>query len=346
MEERFLLSFIIPVYNVEPYLDECAGSILSQAGGQCEIILVDDGSTDRSGGICDRYGAEYDFVTVLHKPNGGLSSARNAGLALARGRYIAFIDSDDRVAEGSVDRLLTWIRASEADICFLDAVKFFRDGSRQPLGDRIDPAMIQGRSRDVVFAHLASRPKYPGSACTKIYRAQYLSRNHLRFPDGRRHGEDLSFVRDCLLAAETFDALPEPYYEYRQNRAGSITDRISAGSFFDLALFVRETAEKTSTGKKPKDGVCGCALSFAAYEYSILLWQYGRLAREERAEAEKFLEEYRRVLRYGRTRRLLMVRAARKILGLGGSARLLDLYMSHRRENAHEGCGHHPPPRI
>lgn len=329
MEKTFILSFIIPIYNVEPYLKECIDSILSQSAGQCEVILVDDGSTDGSGDLCDRYARGHDCVTVIHKPNGGLSSARNAGMEAAHGKYLAFVDSDDRIAKGSVQQILKWCQISNTDICFLEAVKFFPDGSKQPLGDSIEPDAVRGTSKEAVFSHLATRPKYPGSACTKLYRTQYLLNHHLWFPKDRRYSEDLGFFRDCLLVAESFDALSIPYYEYRQNREGSITHGVSSKSFFDLTLFVKETAE-AATQKKLPDAVHDCVLSFAAYEYSILLWQYSKLAQRDRVEARKFLKEYQWVLRYSRTRKLLMVRMARSVLGINASAKLLDLYMSHR----------------
>ena len=89
------LSFVLPVYKVEKYLNQCLDSILLQATPECEIVLVDDGSPDRSGAICDEYAAQYPNVKVTHIPNGGNSAARNLGVDLAEGKYICFVDSDD-----------------------------------------------------------------------------------------------------------------------------------------------------------------------------------------------------------------------------------------------------------
>ena len=94
-----LISIIVPVYNVENYLKECIDSILRQEFRDYEIILVDDGSKDDSGKICDEYGKKYSFISVIHKKNGGLSDARNFGLKIAKGEYILFIDSDDYIAK-------------------------------------------------------------------------------------------------------------------------------------------------------------------------------------------------------------------------------------------------------
>ena len=98
---KTLLSFILPVYNVEAYLEECVATILPQCSDECQIVLVDDGATDSAGKICDALAATSPLITVVHQENGGLSAARNAGLNVATGEYVAFVDSDDRIAPGS-----------------------------------------------------------------------------------------------------------------------------------------------------------------------------------------------------------------------------------------------------
>ena len=119
-------SFIVPVYNVEPYLKKCIESLLDQKDVALEIILVDDGSTDGSGHICDEYAREYDFVHVFHQLNEGLSSARNTGILHATGDYILFVDSDDEIEKDSLRRIQNEIlRAECPDIVFLECKKVF-----------------------------------------------------------------------------------------------------------------------------------------------------------------------------------------------------------------------------
>lgn len=93
-----LVSIIVPVYNVEPYIETCIQSLIRQTMGNIEVILVDDGSTDRSGELCDQYAEADERIRVIHKQNGGLSSARNAGISAAKGEYLLFVDSDDYVS--------------------------------------------------------------------------------------------------------------------------------------------------------------------------------------------------------------------------------------------------------
>lgn len=117
------LSIIIPVYNVEDYLHRCVDSILSQDYNSYEIILIDDGSTDSSGLLCDELAETQECIKVIHKSNGGLSSARNTGLRMAEGQYIWFIDSDDYIAEKCLDEIMTQIKSDGSEILFLSYIK-------------------------------------------------------------------------------------------------------------------------------------------------------------------------------------------------------------------------------
>ncbi|NMA00605.1 MAG: glycosyltransferase family 2 protein [Clostridiaceae bacterium] len=326
--EEYKLSIIIPVYNVEHYLRECMSSILNQPHEDCEIILVNDGSTDNSGSICDEY--KESFIKVLHQENKGPSSARNAGVQIAQGQYVAFLDSDDRLASGSIHSITEWIDDSDADICFMEAVVFYPSGRTTSLGDCIEQNQIRGKTKEAVFEHLATRPKYPGSACTKLFRRAFLLENNLFFPDDRKIGEDLTYVLDSLLLAKRYDSLTFPYYEYRQEREGSATTVVNTETFWGIGTFVKETVEKTCEGRTPKNMIATHALSFASYEYSIILWQYSRLDSADRPKAKRFLKEYRWVMTYGRSRKLKMVKFLLSILGISMASKVLRLYMTHR----------------
>ena len=326
------LSFIVPVYNVEKYLGECIESVVNQWEASCEMILVNDGSTDGSGALCDEYANRYEGVRVIHQENKGLSGARNTGLDAAKGQYIAFLDSDDRIAAGRIPHLLAWIDGDGADVCFLDAIKFYPNGEQEPLGDAISRETVRGRSAEEVFAHLATRPKYPGSACTKLFRRAFFEENNIRFPSDRRLSEDLGFCLNCFLLAQSFDALEGDYYEYRQSRSGSITNIVSKRNFDDLGRFVSESTDKLTVNKAPADGISRYAMSFVAYEYSIMLWQYSQLDKTCRKEAKTFLESYRWVLDYGVTPKTVMIRRLAKTVGVGMVSRLLGGYMTYRQK--------------
>ena len=127
MKTNPLISVIVPIYNVEAYLEKCIKSILSQDYTPLEIILVNDGATDGSGEICDKYAKQYENITALHKKNGGLSSARNAGMEIMRGEYVSFIDSDDYIAPDMISTLYADIIKNEADISCISFLNIFPD---------------------------------------------------------------------------------------------------------------------------------------------------------------------------------------------------------------------------
>ena len=324
------LSFVLPVYKVEKYLHQCLESILSQTTEECEVVLVDDGSPDNSGRICDEFAAKYPNVKVTHIPNGGNSAARNLGVDLAVGKYICFVDSDDYIDSNSVKQILTWIDTQEADVCFLQATKVFPDGTQVPLGEGMTREGLQGKSREEALRFMASCPKYPGGPWAKLLRREFLLENNIRFPGDRRLCEDLFYTLDIYLAAETFDALDFPYYYYRQSVAGSITSTITPRYYFDKARFVTYVAEAFCNGRTPKDCVAESALSFAAYEYSILIWHLLSMTGEDWDRAYRFLKEYRWVLKYGRSAKTRLVNTVVTLLGLRCTAKVLDAYMSRR----------------
>ena len=122
-----LISVIIPIYNVEAYLDECVQSILSQTHKQLEIILVDDGSPDGCPAMCDAWAEKDSRIRVIHKENGGLSDARNVGIDAATGDYIAFVDSDDWIVPEMYEKMLAALKKENADICACNILSCFPD---------------------------------------------------------------------------------------------------------------------------------------------------------------------------------------------------------------------------
>ena len=317
------LSFVIPIYNVEKYLAECVDSILPYLDDQCEVILVDDGAKDSSPGICDRYKDTNSRVVVIHKENGGLASARNAGLKQCRGDYVAFIDADDRVAPGSIVEILKWIDEGGADICFMQAEKFYPTGERIDLGDCIHREGIDGKDKDTILNYIATRPKFPGSSCTKIYRRSFLEKNDLHFPYENIQSEDLGFVRDSIMKAESYDALDCPFYEYRQQRQGSITNTVSERSIKGLLTFIEETIEAYSKNKSPQGIHDKYALSFAAYEYGVLLLNYSGL-KSMSDDLKKRVRAAKWILNYSISGKEKTIKSMVSLLGVGCASKVLS----------------------
>ncbi len=220
-------SLILPCYNVEKYVARCVQSILTQDFADYEIILVDDGSTDGTPSLCDALAAEHARIRVIHKENGGLSSARNAGLAAAQGLYIWFIDSDDWIEAGAL-RLLH--QACEADVP--DAVKFdyYRvDGKTTAVRCSPVPGLYKEdgleQLRRLAFCGAG---RYVLSACMHVYRRALLEKHALRFvPEKAVGSEDYLFTLQFLLHVQKMRVMDTPLYDY-ELRAGSLTQTYKA----------------------------------------------------------------------------------------------------------------------
>lgn len=323
------LSFVLPVYGVEKVLPKCMDSILSQITDACEVILVDDETPDRSGILCDEYAAKDPRVHVLHKKNGGPSTARNAGVRMAQGEYICFVDSDDYIREGTVEKLLAWIRDVHLDLCFLQSAKVYPDGTEEPVQENIQSRFIRGKSRDEILNYLASCPTFPGGPWGKIIRRQLLIDHNITFPEGQI-SEDLIYCLECYLYAQGIDCLDFPFYCYRQGRKESLTSTVTPSYFYDTVLFLELVEKRWGQNHRPENADGVLALSAAAFEYSVLTWQALELPQEKQDWGWDILKQYRWLLKWGRSPKTKMIRAAASVVGLKNAARLADFYQKHR----------------
>lgn len=212
-----LVSVVIPVYKVEAYLRRCVDSVLAQTHAQLEVLLVDDGSPDGCGAICDEYAAADSRVCVIHKANGGLSSARNAGIEKAGGDYLAFVDSDDTIAPKMIAVLLAALEKENADIAVCGFAKVGED--LQPLGkpNVYGPALITGE--EAMEKLYTNDYIYFTTVCNKLFRRSLFEQ--VRFPEGKLF-EDGYVAFRCYLACGWICCLPDALYFYL-TRQGSIT---------------------------------------------------------------------------------------------------------------------------
>ena len=203
MGDKF--SVIVPVYNVEPYLRQCLDSIVDQTYRNLEIILVDDGSPDNCGAICDEYAAKDDRITVVHKANGGLSAAWNDGMRNASGQWISFVDSDDWLDVDYFEKLMAGVdKAGGKDASIVltggrtdekDGVSFIVRSFVSPAEFRTDEEKDELKQRIHISQTTASGEKlsYTGYAWGKLYRTSFLRKYHLQFDEAQRGCQDLLF---------------------------------------------------------------------------------------------------------------------------------------------------------
>lgn len=273
--KRIWISIIIPVYNVKAYLRQCVQSILSQGNfdGAYEMILVDDGSLDGSGQICDAFGQQYPLIRVLHQKNAGLGAARNAGIRAAVGEYLLFVDADDWIGAGSLKRIFRELEREPADVYFLDSYKYFAQGYQRPMNDR-RLQLINTLGKSECMKLFGTLSKYPGSACDKLVRRSLVEQRRILFEEGVL-GEDLVWVLKCMVYARNFRYLRAHFYYYRQNRTGSITSRMDAVRFADQMHAVRQGAAvaAVSQGRRYRKEI----YAMMAYEAEVALLFLGML---------------------------------------------------------------------
>lgn len=317
------ISIIVPVFNAEPYLEECVNSLLAQGLTDYEIILVNDGSTDDSGAVCDAYAARYPAIKVIHKENSGVSDARNAGLRAVTGDYVVFVDSDDYLAESALSDVAKRIGLSGADVVFFDAIKVFPDGRKVPLGDGYDARSINGRSKHQVLEHMSRLPKFPGSAWAKMVRTELVRRHSLYF-ERYSLSEDIDWSVRLLLKGEVFFYCGGQYYFYRQRRPGSITASINVEHVRDLFSIIKKWASRDLSRPFQRE-----VNAFMAYEYAVLLLHYARLNPMDAKSLANDIKAYEWLLRYGRNWKTHCVRSLVQIAGLDMSAWLLSVCKSY-----------------
>ena len=217
------ISVIVPVYNVESYLEECLESIIIQTYSNLEIILVNDGSTDNSGKICDLYNKKDNRIKVIHKENGGLSSARNEGLKIATGKYISFIDSDDFLLHKNVySEMINIIERENSDLVHGDALKYYSDLKKESFNNLKNRGNFIGTLDSEEFFLMSLNKIIYAPVCFNLYRKELLDKNKLYFKEGIYH-EDEEFTPRVLLAAKKVSIYRKEFYGYRQRKNSIMT---------------------------------------------------------------------------------------------------------------------------
>lgn len=233
-----LISIIVPVYNTEPYLDRCIKSIIGQTYENLEIILVDDGSTDRSGQICDVYKKMDKRIKVIHKQNGGAASARNRGLKIAEGKYIGFVDSDDYVAPDMYESLLRCLDM-EVDITTCGRCHIYPAGARGIKRKTLCAQREKKCNTQQAVAELLKGKLFSYGVCEKLYRKELF--DGVSFPNGRV-SEDLPVTYALFKKSRNVVNIGKArYYQFHRK------DSVSRKEFFprriDNVIFHRDILE-------------------------------------------------------------------------------------------------------
>ncbi len=322
------VSFILPIYNVEKYLSECVESILTQTYNDFEMLLVDDGSPDNCPALCDDWARKDSRIKALHKPNGGLSDARNYGLDHAQGDYVVFVDSDDFwVEKDCLERLMNVVDAHpECDFIGFNCFYYYSDTKTYKKWVAYNESLSVPTDKNIVICSLVASGTFPMSACLKIIKRKSLSDIGLRFIKGTI-AEDIPWFIDLLEGSKKCMFVNQYIYAYRQNVAGSITASGNTKSTSDLFAIVKNEVAKMknrSIAKDAKDAL----YSFLAYEFCILLTASSRMSKE----MQKELMNYKWLLDYTSNPKVRKAAFMNKLFGIKVTELVLKFYTNHLRK--------------
>lgn len=263
---KIIISVIIPVYNTEKYLAECLDSVLSQhMNNDIEIICVNDGSTDNSFDILHRYVAEYSCIKVISQKNQGLSCARNAGLAVAKGKYIYFLDSDDMLAENALMEMYKAVEAEELDVLYFDASILYESKEMEEKHSEYNTMYQRLKSYglyeygQILFNEMVTNNEYCVSSCLQLINREFLEKTKLRYYPGILH-EDNLFNFQCMLQAGKVCHIAKPYFVRRVRNDSIMTQEKKFENFYGLCVTYKEMLLFIERGDIHIDKICEDAI--------------------------------------------------------------------------------------
>lgn len=276
------ITVIIPVYNVEMYLKEAIESVINQTYQNLEILLIDDGSTDNSGKICDEYAKKDNRITVFHQENRGLSGARNTGLRNATGKYIMCLDSDDKFELEACQIMYDAIKDTNADYMIANYINIDEDGTRweNPVfkKDKYSAFKLSIKDYEKSFYIMNS------GVCNKIFRKSFLDSLQIEFVE-RLPAEDAIFTTYCFIKSKNVYYIPNIIYQYRQRYSDSISSSCSKKYFDGINQAYRIIYENFRDNNE-----LGFYRYFYAKSMNYILYKFidsTQLTKEERIEILK-----------------------------------------------------------
>lgn len=325
------LSVIIPVYRVEDYLVRCVESVLTQDFRNIEVILVDDGSPDRCPEICDELSKKDERIKVIHKQNGGLSSARNAGISSARGKYLSFLDSDDQWAPGKLNEVMHSVKQTDSDILILNSINLYDDGTL--MKTECPPYMKPGVTIypiNEIYEHLIKNGNLQEQAGTHIVKRDFILKNSLYFEEGLL-GEDTEWMLRALRLVQIV-AVTDIYLQiYTSGRPGAITRTTTTKNVQHLIDIINKSIAFYNL--HPNSSLRKYELAHCSYLWSTALGLFSYVAQEDKHLIKSYLKKIRKQLDIYSHPKSKLVGLVYKILGFDLTSMLLAEYIKLHRKN-------------
>lgn len=322
-----MFSVIIPVYNVENTLSECVNSVLSQSYKDFELILIDDGSTDSSPILCDELAVKDRRIKVVHKQNGGLSSARNAGMKETTGDYFLFLDSDDYwTYDGFLSDLAEIIEKRDSDVVVFNYTSDNNLINSYERNVELENK-ISSDNKAESFKELILNDKLQSSACNKTYKSSVFNNDDFRFVEGI-YSEDIDWTARAFLAAKEFAFLDKYAYYYRPN-GSSITHNIKHKNVFDLCNNIKKVVFFSK--QLEDEGYYEWYMNYCAYQYITFLYNAATYkdSNEIKSEIEE-MKSYRYLLDYHCNKKVKLCYIFNKFFGYKFTIKLLKIFLKFR----------------
>jgi glycosyltransferase involved in cell wall biosynthesis len=299
-------SIIIPVYNVEKYLDACVESVLGQSFTDFEVLLIDDGATDRSGAMCDDWAAKDGRIRVIHQENQGLSGARNTGSREARGEYLLSLDSDDWWEDSEVLGVVARrLEQTQAQVLSFDYRKSY-DGRKTP------PYFGKEDAKEFTLEYMMKEGLWVNGICNKAVSRRLFEDNTLNFRP-KVSSEDMDWTLRLALKAERFDYLQQVVFVYRQ-RATSLSHSVSPKRVADMLGNVRYCVKLLEEHPDKKQTL----LPYVAYQYATTLYNYAGLSGAHRKALEQEAKALSWLLKESANSKVKLLQTANRWLGFKG----------------------------
>ena len=326
MSKEPFVTIIIPVYNVENYLHACIESVTSQSFKDWELTLVvNDRSPDGCPALCDKYAAQDPRVSVIHIRGGGVSKARNEGMLSARGKYLLFIDGDDYIGSGSLERLADTVKSDgDADVVFLKPALFYPNSGIQVCDGVFHKDMLYQKSKKDALVYISGLSNFNTSVCLKLIRRDVLVSNRIYFEDHITMAEDTDFSLNLFLHANTYNYCDSYVYYYRKERKGSATYDYSEKKYNDLLHVISKWARK-ATGDPACAAYSDIIYAILAFQFCLLLSGYHKIKKTCGTKFSAETKEYAWLLKNTKDGRVAAIRWFYRFLGLRLTSRALTV---------------------
>lgn len=322
-------SIIVPVYNSEKYLSQCIESVLSQSYSNFELILVDDSSTDSSFEICQLFANKDARINVIHKENGGTSSARNVGLNNAKGDYILFMDNDDYWNNSNALSLIAnHLEESKADVLIFDYISYYQNKDKFVYNRRkCNRKHLLSLSVDDALKEIIKNNLLHVTVWTKVVKASIIKENNIYFPEGMRN-EDTDWIGNLLHYINSVDYCENLFYVYRKGTGSAQTDTPPTFEIItDLSKIIKKHIFNSSELSHTRQDIL---FNYLAYPYAVWMAQICSVNSLEAKEQFQAMKEYTYLFKYDLNPYVNIVAKVYRIFRYKITAKILYFYLYHR----------------